>query len=366
MPFLATLACVLAFAASTPSAGRKTPDVLTAEEWRLALEERGVERPELQSPIEPDDAVRAAAQTIRDSTSGSMASLRKIQDLLFDPDRFGYDYYARRTLSAAETFAEARGNCVSFTNLFIAMGRALGVPVQAAMARIPRETETIRDLVIVNSHVVAVVPYATGRAVFDFDLNREIQPISYRIISDLELTAIYLNNLGAERLIADDPEEAISYFQDATRLAPEFAASHRNLGVALQRAGELGAALDATLLSLYYEPRNLSTRRNLLSLFATTPHDGTPADGETEPSPVIELLKEGDQALSDGQIDAASKLYRKAQKLDPRKPEVRVALARVELFRGRLRGAIRHLEAALRLDEDQPEALRLLRGLGRR
>jgi Flp pilus assembly protein TadD len=359
------LQCGLIASAAPSSAARKTPDVLTAEEWRQAIVERGVDRPDLRSPIEPDEALRAAVRKIAASTTGDLGSLKKLQAFLFDPTEFDYDYFAGRTLRAAEAFAERRGNCVSFTNLFIAMGRALDLPVQAALARIPRETETIGDLVIVNSHVVAVLPWASGRVVFDFDQNRNVQPIEYRIISDLELTAVFLNNLGAERLIADDPKGAISYFTDATRLAPGFAASHRNLGVAFQRTGELGAALDATLLSLYYEPRNPSTRNNLLNLFAAATRTGAADEPPASDSSLVSLLRAGDQALSAGQADAAWKLYRQAQRLAQNEPDVYVALARVLLFRGRLRGAVRNLNAAIRLDGEHTEARRLLRGLDR-
>ncbi|MFQ5348895.1 MAG: tetratricopeptide repeat protein [Thermoanaerobaculia bacterium] len=362
---LARLLCILLVSAVPPAAAARTPDVLTADEWRLALEERGVERPHLRSPIEPDEELRAAVAGIVASVSGTMASLRRLQAYLFDSREFAYDYYAGRTLNATETFVERRGNCVSFTNLFIAMARAIDIPVQAALARIPREIETIGDLVIVNSHVVAVVPYASGRMVFDFDQNRTAERIQYRIISDLELTAVYLNNLGAERLIADDPRGAISYFTDASRLAPDFAASHRNLGVAFQRTGDLAAAIDATLLSLYYEPRNISTRNNLLGLFAAStraaPAEDAPAGGPRLGS----LLRAGDQALSTGQPGNAWRFYRKALRIDENEPDVYVALARVLLFRGRLRGAVRNLRTAIHLDRGHPEARRLLRGLDR-
>ena len=222
------------------------------------------------------------------------------------------------------------------------------------------------DLVIVNSHVVAVVPFAAGRAVFDFDQNREMRPIEYRIIGDLQLTAIYLNNLGAERLIAGDADGAISYFIDATRLTPDFAAAHRNLGVAYQRSGDLEAALDATLLSIYYEPQDLSTRTNLLGLFAASTRARARDERlEGDESPVSELLEAGDRALSKGETAAAWKHYREAHELDENEPDVHVALARVQLFRGRLRGALRNLRAAVQLEPGHPEANRLLRGLDR-
>lgn len=55
--------------------------------------------------------------------------LKSLQQFLFDEERFPFEYETRGTYGAQEAFRLRRGNCVSFTSLFIALGRSLGIPL---------------------------------------------------------------------------------------------------------------------------------------------------------------------------------------------------------------------------------------------
>ncbi len=351
-------------------AGTQRPGLLTDSQWRQALAERGVGAGGLQNPLLASEAMRREAQ--RAAGGGStLEQLGRLQKHLFDESRFVFDYFARETRAAAEAFETRRSNCVSCTNLFIALARSLDIPVQAALAQVPRQTETLGDLVVVNSHIVALYRHSKGRTVYDFDRNRGQRPLGYQSIGDLELTAIYLNNLGAEKLIARQAAAAIRFFEDAARLAPDLAASHLNLGVALERQGEVGAALDAYLLALQIEPRDLSTRNNLRNLFSRMAEgrrgpSGDPG-GESGEDPehrdAANLLARGDLELAAGRSASAFKHYRQALRLDRSRADPYVALARAELLKGRVGRARKRLETALHLDPQHVDARRLLTGL---
>ena len=69
------------------------------------------------------------------------------------------------------------------------------------------------DLIVVNNHVVAAVLYGTEWQYFDFDRRPHERPTLYHALDDLWITALYLNNRGADELRAGHPEIALRYFE---------------------------------------------------------------------------------------------------------------------------------------------------------
>ncbi len=340
--------------------------LLGADDWTEAMQSEGVRSADLANPLETDTALVEVALSVAGSGT-DFEKLRRLQTFLFDEETFLFDYRIRQTQTALEAYASRSGNCVSFTNLFIALGRAAGVPVQAALAWTGGESETVGDLVLVNSHVVAAYRHSQGRTIYDFDRNRERDVIGYRLIDDYQLNAIFLNNLAVEKLIEGEIPAATTYFEDALRLDSEFVEAFSNLGVSLQRAGETEAALDAYLLALQIEP-TAAARYNLRGLYAQMARDRLLVfeEGATQPASEVEtLLARGDEALSLSRVHAAVGLYRQALDVDPKHPAPHVALARILLFQGRVRSAKKHLRRALEIAPSNAEARRLLDGLSR-
>lgn len=280
--------------------------------------------------------------------------LRRLQDALFNPQRFPFNYEVKTTLTAAEAFYLRQGNCLSFTNLFVALGRSLGIPVQTGLITRVRGSEREEDLIVVNTHVVGLFTQAGGTVYFDFDTSRRRQPTTVRPLNDLWVTALYLNNRGADELRLRHADAAARLFEDAVKLAPDFAAAWGNLGVARRRLGDVDGALAAYAEALRLDPGNPTVLTNLVTLYRAL---GRTAEAEaadaavrlTGASPHL-LIVRGDLALARGRVDEARQLYRRAKRLDPRLAEAWVALARAEYAAGRLAQARRLANKALRLD----------------
>ena len=71
--------------------------------------------------------------------------LRRLHRFLLDEDAFPFDYSSSGTYPATEVFRSRRGNCVSFTILFLALARAANLPVRAAL---PKVAPTIHNAAI--------------------------------------------------------------------------------------------------------------------------------------------------------------------------------------------------------------------------
>ena len=83
------------------------------------------------------------ADAVRDERSSSLRFRRLLQALQVH----GYlaaEYDAGSTLTAAETFRTRRGNCLSYTNMFVALARAAGLRASYQLVDVPANLERRR------------------------------------------------------------------------------------------------------------------------------------------------------------------------------------------------------------------------------
>ena len=298
--------------------------------------------------------VKAAADSFSGGVGGTVDQLRRIQSALFDTARFTFDYDAGLTETAAEALAAGRGNCVAFTNLFIAMGRSRGLRVSAGYMSPRGAGEKHGDLIFVNTHVVAVYPLHDRYVVFDFYRMREDPSRRIRLLDDLELAALYVNNRAVHALSAGDYALAEALFTAVLRLAPGFAAAEGNLGVLLRRRGDIPGALDAYRRALALAPRDPSILGNLAALYI-----GLGREREARAALMLAdlslatpytILARGDLEATDGRVDVALRYYRRAARLD-------ATLLRAA---GRFDEARKAAERAVKLDPENSEAKAIL------
>lgn len=351
---LATVAC---------SSTSRNLTNLTPEAWEFEVRSRGVEPREAPNPLTITDAMRN--ETVRIAGYGGVLErLKQLQISLFDSDTFPFSYASRVTLTAAEAFHRREGNCLSFTNLFVAMGRSMGVPVTTALVLRSRGSEKEGDLIVVNNHVIAVLPYGGGTEYYDFDRTREQRPAAIKVLDDMWITALYLNNRGADELRAGHPEVAVRHFGNAVRLAPEFAPAWGNLGVALRRVNDIPAAFQAYERALAIEPDNPTVLTNLAGLYRSTGREpeaqvALKAAKVSGASPHV-LLMRGDLELAQGRPAEALGFYRRARRSNSLLPDVWTAMAKAKYAQGKDSIAVRYAKKALRLDPNAADARALL------
>lgn len=347
----ALLAATAVLAACTTSTHSLT--FLDSAQWEKELRSRGVDPTQVPNPLAFTADMRAEAMRFA-GPGDDGERLRRLQDALFDEKRFPFAYEVKTTLTAAEAYYRREGNCLSFTNLFVALGRSLGIPVQTGLITRVRGSEKEEDLIVVNTHVVAMLTQASETIFFDFDRTRRRQPTGVRPLNDLWVTALYLNNRGADELRLRHPDAAARLFADAVKLAPDFFAAWGNLGVARRRLGDVDGALAAYSEALRGDPHNPSVLANLSLLYTSL---GRTAEAEaamaaarlSAASPHL-LIVRGDVELARGKVREARQLFLRARRLDPRLADAWVALARAELVAGRLARARRLASRALELD----------------
>lgn len=198
------------------------------------------------------------------------ANLRLLQltAAIVDDESFGLEYDAV-TLTAAETFRQRRGNCLSFSNLFVALAREVGIGAQFQEVDVPPDWALDHDSYVLNRHVNVRVHLGAGVArVVDFNLGEVRAALTTRRITDERALAHYYNNLGVERMQAGDTAAALECFRRAlTEGDGRFSPAWSNLATLFLRAGHLSHAEGAYLQALDASRGDLVAMSNLARLY---------------------------------------------------------------------------------------------------
>jgi len=199
--------------------------------------------------------------------SSDSLKLRQLVGAIFDPATFGLQY-DERTRTAAETFRTRRGNCLSFSTMFVAMAREVGLRASYQEVDIPPDWSLDKDTLVLNRHVnVRLVIEPTGTLVVDFNVADFRASYDMREISDLEAMWQFANNVGVEHMQAGDTAVALASFRAAIEGSNgRFSPAWTNLGTLYLRHGDLARAEAAYRQALRADRWNLVAMSNLAYL----------------------------------------------------------------------------------------------------
>jgi len=327
--------------------------------WEREVAHRGVDLAAAVFPFGTTPEMERWVEEALRSRVGddSLRKLTVLQQELFSPD-FGFSYDTDLTLTAAETFGSRRGNCLSFTSMFVAMARSAGIPTFLMSVRRDPEVDRVGDLVVVNRHVVAGYRGASSKVhIFDFYVTTTGPYIQQRTIDDVTATAMFHTNLGGDAIRRGELEEAVRHLGIATALAPNWAPGWVNLGVAHYRQGDAERAFAAYQRALEVEPGNPSALGNMAYIYRDQGRDHeaevalrAAAQQTTNPFTLIAMA---DAEMARGRWGDASRYLRKARWWYSTEPEVYLAMARLAERRGRPAEAVRHLQRAAEIEDRQ-------------
>jgi len=183
--------------------------------------------------------------------------------------------YNYMTFTAAETFEQGRGNCMSFTNMFLSMARYVGLNASFQEVKVPPDWTRRGDSFVLSRHINVSVDLGwQGIIEVDFD-NENVRPGAGNIlISDRRALAHYYNNKGAESMEREETVRAFQYLRRALEEGdPEFSPAWGNLGTMYLRVDMQGHAEAAFLRALEAEPTDLVALSNLQRLYVTQGRD---------------------------------------------------------------------------------------------
>lgn len=194
----------------------------------------------------------------------------KLHELLYaiiTEGSFGLEY-DEITRTAQETFNARLGNCLSFTNMFVAMAREVGIEVTYQEVEIPPNWSLEGDTYVLSRHVNVIIDLrGGGTREVDFNIDDFHSSYDRQLISDERALAHYYSNIGTEYLRKGDPLEALRHFRKAFASDDEFAPVWSNLGALYSQAGHFEYAEAAYIRALTINPQELVAMSNLGRLY---------------------------------------------------------------------------------------------------
>lgn len=265
-----------------------------------------------------------------------------------------FDYDSTQTLSAAETFRRRTGNCLSFSAMAIAMARDAGLTAWFQEVQVPPQWTNIDETYLVSMHVNAVIEGRGSHYVVDVSGTRRTEWVEAKKISDTEAIAQFYNNLAAEALVQHNLSEAYAYLLKALERQPGASYVWSNLGVVLNRNGQVEDAKSAYQTALSYNPQEQTALNNLHQLYF---EQGDFARAEQMEARVEKYRKKNPwymyqlsaEAVDEQRYGEAVDLLEDAIKINGKEYRFHIALARAWLLNGDNQAAQQSLERARRL-----------------
>lgn len=184
-----------------------------------------------------------------------------------DPWILDFEYDPHVTLTAREAFRIRRGNCLAFSNMFIAMARYAGLNAWYREVEIEPEWNSREDTLLVSLHVNAATRDRGKEYVIDVSRRPKREGERHRVISDREAEAQFYNNLGANALVKNNLPMAYAYFLKAEETLPGLPYIWSNLGVVFNRNEQVEDAILAYETALQLDARHTVSLNNLYSIY---------------------------------------------------------------------------------------------------
>lgn len=251
----------------------------------------------------------------------------RLQQLLFSEEFLNIQYDDAANLTASQTFAARRANCLSLVNLYIGMARHLGLTAQYQTIQIRPVWNRKGELLVLSEHINALGRLGpTNQYIVDFTPEVRLQQQTAKVISDEQATALYFNNLAVEHLIEGQLDDALQNFRVALTIDPELAIAWNNIGSALGRLGETAMSEYSFLKATSIDRNNVSAANNLARFY----------------------FEQGDFAKSERYSNAVESYNR-------RNPYYHYLLGNLAYEEQDFEAALRHFQEAIRRGDQEPD-----------
>lgn len=194
----------------------------------------------------------------------------------------GITYSAYDTITGIDAFERRQANCISYTLMFVAMARHVGLKAEVNEVILPptwdmRSTDTYLLMRHVNAKVFLPRPNKTyvrviGTAdvsdiVVDLEMRRYRPHYKQQVIGEDLVAAQFYSNRGMELAAAGDIREGFLYLRKALMMSQEPSYIWSNFGSFYRRQKLLPEAEAIYLHGLTINPRDYTIMHNLAGLY---------------------------------------------------------------------------------------------------
>src|SRR6478672_1530637 len=313
----------------------------------------------------PDDLRRMLPEDVVNRNVDDALRAQALVDFMIADEGLALRYQEQPTYGIAESFERRRVNCLSFTMMFVAMARAVGIPAYAQASEDALAMRMQDGTLFRATHVNAGVLIAGARYSVDVGWRGVAAGRDPRRISDARTVALLHNNHAVEHLLQGDHAAAAEAIEAALALDATSATIWSNAGVVHARSGRRADAERAYLRAVNLERDHIGALSNLVGFLRTGGDTARVVTYERRlrhaqsMDPFSQFLIGQSRAEAGEPADAVAH-YRRAIRLLPQEPQFHRSLAEAYQALGDLTAAERARERASRLEERQ-EARRGIR-----
>jgi Flp pilus assembly protein TadD len=298
----------------------------------------------------------------------SMGKEKGLLEALYTKGKLKLEYDSSYTRTAAETFHDRVGNCMSLVIMTAAFAKELDMTVR--YQSVDMETWSRNgNFYLLSGHVNIILgsrmymgnTYPEHVLVVDFLPAPAADTLRTHTLSEDEIIAMFQNNRAAEELVQGRLDNAYWWARAAVARDPASAMMLNTLAVIYERHGDLPMAERTHRAALMREPENPTTLRNLENVLV--------ALGKTEEAQVIaqrlaslepvapfQYFHDGVAAYRGGEYNKARDLFRRELRRAPYNDEFHFWLAATYLQLGDLEDA--RDELALAVDNSTQDETR--------
>lgn len=292
------------------------------------------------------------------SMDNPLHRFQKLVYVVFNDEFLNLTYDNSRTKTAAETFQDRNGNCLSFTNMFVAMARYVDLESRFQEVNIVPTWDRNGRVVMLNRHINAVVQIFGRKYVVDFNPNAERINAKTWVVADSRALAQYYNNVGAEYFSHGATDKARAYFMKAVQTDPQVPFIWSNLGVSYSLSKMEAEAEYAYLKALDLNGDEYTAMHNLAKLYSRTERFSDAARYERRVQAYRERnpyyhFNQGEEAYTVGNYDEALKHYRRALRRKPKEHDFLFGLAKAYARLGDHNHAEEYLKKAAEFAPDR-------------
>ncbi|MEE8233291.1 MAG: transglutaminase domain-containing protein [Gammaproteobacteria bacterium] len=230
--------------------------------------DEATEKPVVVDVLAMSDELKAFVDARIDPKWRSKKRLEKLRSILFSPDLFAIEYQSGKTKTAIETYQSGSGNCLSMTNLFIAMARYSGLDAHYHLVTARPEWDRSGNTLIWTQHINSTGVLRNGdQYILDFLPQLRVIRGEMKTVSDQYAQAIYYSNLGAEAILNDRFEDALEYLRTALRIEPRMADVWNNMGATQNRLKRADLAKASFQQAIILDAFNNTAMSNLSRIY---------------------------------------------------------------------------------------------------
>ncbi len=317
---------------------------------------------DLVNPFALDDEIKTKVADEIGFRGTPIDRIHRIIAFLNDKGYINFKYEADMSLTAVQAFHARKGDCLSYTNLFLGIARYLKVHAYFIHVSEARAYYERGGTFFVSSHMA--VGYGGGRVgegmspyTVVVDFTREVSDWRlwiYESVSDTTAFALFYNNVAVDYMVNGQLPRADKLLTFLLEKQPRVKELYNNLAVLRMREGRYKDALALLQTGIQLFPGFQSFYTNAV-LAARGAHEPALARRLSQQGRQVArhdpffLFNQGVDDYSKGHFDEAVEAFKSALRRQPNNPFIYAWLSRVYLAAGESEAGVKAYQKALEL-----------------